>query len=171
MSRPTLVILAGGKGTRLGPLTKDIPKPMIEVHGKPFLYWLIKHYFAQGFTNIIVSTDYKAEVIKEYSWPWALKFMKDFEMGFAYCNPSYFYMVESGLMWVVNGDTFIPEHLPKVCSPTILSCGDKDAGAQFSCSGKIKIHPVKEFYDIGTPEGLERFKDYFASNLTHLAKD
>ena len=46
-----VVILCGGLGTRLGELTKDIPKPMIPVKGKPFLEHQITMLIKQGFTN------------------------------------------------------------------------------------------------------------------------
>ena len=38
------VILAGGRGTRISELTKNIPKPMIKISGKPILYHIMKHY-------------------------------------------------------------------------------------------------------------------------------
>lgn len=155
--RPTLVILAGGKGTRLGPLTKEIPKPVVEVHGKPFLYWLIKHYVAQGFTDIVVSTGYKAEVIEEYPWPWMLKFERDSETW----GPEDYYLQPD--WWVVNGDTWVCRELPEVSQPSILTWCGLDAGAQFTGVGKVKVFE-SNFYDIGTPYGLERFKEYFKSH-------
>ena len=51
--RPTqAVILAGGKGTRLKPLTDSVPKPMIRFHGKPFLEYLIYQVKEQGFEEV-----------------------------------------------------------------------------------------------------------------------
>ena len=52
------VILVGGLGTRLGALTKYTPKPMLKVHGKPFVYYLVKKLKRQGIQNIILSTGY-----------------------------------------------------------------------------------------------------------------
>ena len=52
------VILVGGLGTRLGALTKFTPKPMLKVHGKPFVYYLVKKLKRQGIQNIILSTGY-----------------------------------------------------------------------------------------------------------------
>jgi choline kinase len=163
--RSKLVILAGGKGTRLGELTKDVPKPMVEVHGKPFLYWLIEHYVAQGFTDITVSTGYKAEVIEQYPWPWRILFEEDYETA---SHEKWYNAGRNMGWWVVNGDTFIPEPLPKILdkrTSCILSCNDIDAGAQYVGYGKIKIHPVKSFFDIGTSDGLNRFKEYFRTHL------
>ena len=54
MERPTqAVILAGGRGTRLAPLTDTRPKPMIEFHGKPFLEYLIEMLRDQGFRRVL----------------------------------------------------------------------------------------------------------------------
>lgn len=62
----TAVILAGGKGTRLMPLTRDIPKPMVPIHGKPFLYWQIMDLRDQGITEIILLVSHLAAVIQDY---------------------------------------------------------------------------------------------------------
>jgi histidinol-phosphate phosphatase family protein len=55
-----LVILAGGRGERLAPLTDSIPKPLMVFHGKTFLEHQIEYYFARGFTKILVLTGYKS---------------------------------------------------------------------------------------------------------------
>ncbi len=60
------VIMAGGKGQRLRPLTENMPKPMVEVGGKPILEHLIKQLANQGFKKIIVTVNYMKEVIKDY---------------------------------------------------------------------------------------------------------
>jgi len=60
------IILAGGLGTRLRNIVKDIPKPMAEVGGKPFLEYLIKYLHTQGITRVILSVGYKYEFIKNY---------------------------------------------------------------------------------------------------------
>lgn len=169
MTRPSLIILAGGKGTRLGDLTRDIPKPMVDIFGKPFLYWLIKHYIEQGFINITISTGYKAEVIEYYKWPWRLAFEEDVWEGH---HLSYYDADVKTGNWVVNGDTFIPEYLPQieVYENIIAVCNDTDAGAQHVAYNKIRLWPTHVFYDIGTPEGLERFKEYFKSHPLYLSE-
>ena len=60
------VILAGGLGTRLRPLTEDIPKSMIEVQGKPLLEHLIEFFKKFGVTEIYLSVGYLKEKIKEH---------------------------------------------------------------------------------------------------------
>lgn len=60
------IILAGGLGTRLEPVTKFRPKPMVDVNGKPFLYFLIKKLKFYGFTKILILVGYKSNRIIDY---------------------------------------------------------------------------------------------------------
>ena len=60
------LILAGGKGTRLGEETKLIPKPMVEIGGYPILWHIMKIYSHFGYNDFIILTGYKGHVIKEY---------------------------------------------------------------------------------------------------------
>lgn len=60
------VILVGGKGTRLRPLTVATPKPMLPVAGFPFLQHLIARIKAAGINHIVLGTSFKAEVFEEY---------------------------------------------------------------------------------------------------------
>lgn len=61
-----VVILAGGFGTRLSEYTDTIPKPMVEIHGKPILVHLMENYYDQGFDEFIIALGYKASYIKSY---------------------------------------------------------------------------------------------------------
>ncbi len=61
-----VVILAGGVGTRLSEETSVIPKPMVEVGGKPILWHIMKIYSHFGFNDFIVCLGYKGYIIKEY---------------------------------------------------------------------------------------------------------
>lgn len=63
---PQVVILAGGLGTRLRPITEKIPKPMVEVAGHPFLHWQLEDVKKQGFRRILLLTSYLSEVIENY---------------------------------------------------------------------------------------------------------
>lgn len=60
------VILAGGLGTRLSEATNLIPKPMVEIGGKPILWHIMKIYSHYGINEFIVCCGYKGYVIKEY---------------------------------------------------------------------------------------------------------
>ena len=61
-----VVILAGGKGTRISEESQLKPKPMIEIGGKPILWHIMKTYSAYGFNEFIICCGYKGQMIKEY---------------------------------------------------------------------------------------------------------
>lgn len=61
-----VVILAGGLGTRLSEETRMIPKPMVEIGGKPILWHIMKIYSFYGFNDFVILTGYKSHVIKEF---------------------------------------------------------------------------------------------------------
>lgn len=60
------VILCGGKGERLRPLTADLPKPLVPINGKPLLGHIVDHAQAHGVKEFIAAVGYKAEKIKAY---------------------------------------------------------------------------------------------------------
>lgn len=61
-----VVIMAGGLGTRLAPLTNDIPKPMLPVGGRPLLEHIVMHFARQGFRSFVFAVNYKKEIIEEH---------------------------------------------------------------------------------------------------------
>ena len=61
-----VVILAGGLGTRLRPITESVPKPMVEVHDRPFLSYQIDLFKSQGFTDFLILAGYLGEKIESY---------------------------------------------------------------------------------------------------------
>ena len=71
--RPSVVILCGGRGTRLQEHTPSIPKPMVEIGGRPILWHVIQIYLAQGFAASCCSPGYRGEQIERFvarrPWP------------------------------------------------------------------------------------------------------
>jgi glucose-1-phosphate cytidylyltransferase len=61
-----IIILAGGKGSRISEYTKTIPKPMIKIGNKPILLHIIEHYLKHGFKNFYIALGYKKNVIIKY---------------------------------------------------------------------------------------------------------
>ena len=61
-----IIILAGGKGTRISEYTKTIPKPMIKIGGKPILLHIINHYVKYGYKNFYIALGYKKNVITSF---------------------------------------------------------------------------------------------------------
>lgn len=61
-----VVILAGGKGTRISEESQIRPKPMVEIGGKPILWHIMKQYSYYGYQDFIICCGYKGQMIKEY---------------------------------------------------------------------------------------------------------
>lgn len=61
-----VIIMAGGEGKRLQPLTESCPKPMLQVGGKPILETILNTFIDQGFNHFFLSVNYKADMIKDY---------------------------------------------------------------------------------------------------------
>ncbi|MGO9885921.1 MAG: sugar phosphate nucleotidyltransferase [Solirubrobacteraceae bacterium] len=68
-----MAILCGGRGTRLQEHTRSIPKPMVEIGGRPILWHVIQIYLAQGFRSFLLLTGYRGEQIEQFvaaeRWP------------------------------------------------------------------------------------------------------
>lgn len=61
-----VILMVGGLGTRLRPLTNELPKPMLHVGGKPILETIIEGYKEYGFIHFVLSVNYKKEIIMDY---------------------------------------------------------------------------------------------------------
>lgn len=113
------IILAGGFGTRLQPIVKDVPKPMADVNGRPFLSYLTDYLIVQGVGKVLLSVGYKYEIIKSY-------------FGFKYKSIDIEYVIENEPLGtggairealksvkgeeaiILNGDTFFNLDLKKM---------------------------------------------------------
>src|SRR5580704_1999814 len=71
--KPPVVILCGGRGTRLRERTQELPKPLVEVGGMPIVWHVIQLYAVQGFRRFLLATGYMGEQIERFvaeaSWP------------------------------------------------------------------------------------------------------
>ncbi len=78
-----VVIMAGGKGTRLEPFTNILPKPLIPLHDKPIIEHIMDRYYKQGFNNFYMVVNYKKEIIKGYfsenELPYKIQFIDESE--------------------------------------------------------------------------------------------
>jgi glucose-1-phosphate cytidylyltransferase len=72
-SHPTVAILCGGRGTRLQRGTRSIPKPLVEIGGRPIVWHVVQIYAVQGFRDFVLLTGYRGEAIEEFvaatAWP------------------------------------------------------------------------------------------------------
>lgn len=59
-------VLCGGRGSRLRPVTDDVPKPLIHLNGRPVLHHILDYYILQGFREFLLCVGYRGEMIKDY---------------------------------------------------------------------------------------------------------
>ena len=107
MNNLSAIILCGGKGMRLRPLTKDIPKPLVKVNGKPILYYIINHLLKYRVKKIIIATGYKSNMIKTFM----SKNFSDIDYS----------IINSGDTTIINR---IKDCISKVSNDLILCYGD-----------------------------------------------
>lgn len=77
-----VVLMAGGLGSRLGSLTRDCPKPMLKLGGKPILQHILEKFIHQGFCSFYISVNYKREVIEHYfgdgqQWGVSIRYLRE----------------------------------------------------------------------------------------------
>jgi len=113
------VILAGGLGTRLRGVVKDVPKPMADVSGKPFLEYILEYLYKEGIKRVILSVGYKWEVIKDYFG----ENYKSIELVYSIENEPLgtgggiikaISFVRSNKVYLINGDTFFDIELKRL---------------------------------------------------------
>ncbi|MBI2069792.1 MAG: nucleotidyltransferase family protein [Elusimicrobia bacterium] len=144
-----VVILAGGLGTRLRPLTLSMPKPMIEVAGKPFLEHQMLMLKNQGFRRMLLLTGYKAEAVENYfgdgtRWGLEINYSKEKNPlgtggGLKLAGPFL-----DNIFMLLNGDSYLPINYVKFLNAFNSS----------SSSGLLSIYDAgKE--NLGTPGNIE----------------
>jgi glucose-1-phosphate cytidylyltransferase len=71
--KPTVVILCGGRGTRLQERTRSIPKPLVEIGGRPIVWHVIQIYLFHGFRRFLLLTGYRGDQVERFvtaeTWP------------------------------------------------------------------------------------------------------
>lgn len=77
-----VVLMAGGLGARLRPLTEDCPKPMLKIGGRPILETILLNFIEHGFRRFYISVHYKSDVITEYfgdgsRWGVAIEYLRE----------------------------------------------------------------------------------------------
>lgn len=85
VERPNpVVVMAGGLGTRLRPITDDCPKPLVEIGGVPILQTILERLSTQGFREVYLSVNYKADMIEDHfgdgdKWDLQIEYLRERE--------------------------------------------------------------------------------------------
>ncbi|WP_033916743.1 nucleotidyltransferase family protein [Campylobacter sputorum] len=121
-----VILMVGGLGNRLRPLTESIPKPMLKVGSKPILQIIIERFVKQGYTNITLCTGYKSEVIEDFfqngeKFGAKIDYVKeDKRLGTAgalgilkYIPKEPFFVMNGDILSEVNFDSMLEKHMKK----------------------------------------------------------
>jgi len=155
-----VVIMAGGKGTRLDPFTKILPKPLIPLGDKPIIENIMDRFYANGFSRFILIVNYKKEMIKAYfsdkSLPYSITFVEENE----------FYGTAGG-MYLLKDMIKLP-FIVTNCD-TILE-GSYDDFYQWHCDHKNIMTIVGSHKEIVVPYGVLCMNNGFLDKIDEKPK-
>jgi len=157
-----VLILAGGKGTRLQEVVSDRPKPMADINGEPFMNILLNKYKNH---NIYISVGYKKEYIMDYYKDEYKYIVEDSPLGTGGAIKKAFKEIDSDYLIVINGDTFCDVEIPYSYNGKILlfSVFQKDC----SRYGKVKTEGDKVIFT----EKEDEDEGYINSGVYIISKD
>ncbi|MCY6958628.1 nucleotidyltransferase family protein [Clostridium brassicae] len=149
-------ILAGGLGTRLRPLTENIPKPMLKVGDKPILERIIEQFKEFGFKNFIISLNYKGEIIEDY-----FKDGKEFDVNIEYVR-------ETKKLGTAGSIKLAEDKFKKpfiVINGDILTGIDFDAFLSHHMNNKFDVTVGARNYEMKVPYGVMVTDDILIKSL------
>jgi dTDP-glucose pyrophosphorylase len=152
----TAVLMVGGLGTRLWPLTENMPKPMLKVGDKPILQIIVEGFFKHGFTNITMCLGYKSSVIQDF-----------FQDGSAF-GVSIKYIIEKERMGTAGALTLLQQTLNKpffVMNGDLLTNVNYEQMLDFHESHNSKATMCVCEYDIKVPYGVVNIKEESISSI------
>jgi dTDP-glucose pyrophosphorylase/predicted transcriptional regulator len=140
-----VVLMVGGLGSRLMPLTEEIPKPMLKVGKNPILHTIIEGFLKEGFTSFIMCLGYKSEKIKNY-----------FKDGSSF-GAKIEYIVESKRMGTAGALTLIEKKMNEpffVMNGDILTNVNYEQLLDFHTASNAKATMCVREYDVEVPYGV-----------------
>lgn len=131
VDRPNVaVIMAGGRGTRLRPVTESLPKPMVPVAGRPILDRIVNHLVGYGIKHVVISVGYLADMIEDYFG----------DGGFHGCQISYVHEDPSTPLGTGGPLASVRRTFPQLEHPLIVLNGD--LVTQFDVESLLKHHSI-----------------------------
>ena len=156
------VILAGGKGSRFGSITKSIPKPMIKIARKPILWHILKLLSLKGVSRFIICTGYKDNIIRNYvssiNEPWDIKCVytglntstaKRIGLVSKFIDQKYFLMTYGDGLSDINLKKLIKTHIKKKKLATVTAVNPIPRWGEL----KINNNIVKKFKEKPSKNG------------------
>jgi len=151
-----VILMVGGLGTRLRPLTENTPKPMLHVGGKPILQTIVEEFVSYGFTNIVMCIGYKSHVIQNY-----------FEDGSKF-GANIEYILENKRMGTAGALGLLKE---RPTSPFFVMNGDLLTNVNFEhfrdyhVAHNSKATMCVREYDFQVPFGVVNLKDHHIMSI------
>lgn len=167
------IVLAGGLGTRLRSVTKDIPKPMAPIGDKPFLAFVLEYLEKQGVREVILSVSYKYKIIQDY-----------FKNRF--CGMNIIYNIEEELLgtggaikdslrligndaYVLNGDTFFDINLKELSLEEGKMCIALKKMKNFDRYGSVNID--SKGFVVSFEEKVYKTEGFISGGIYYIKKD
>lgn len=127
-----VIIMAGGLGKRLQPLTNDCPKPLLMVGNKPILQTVIENFLAQGFKKFYISINYKGEMIESFlgdgaKWGADIRYLREAKMmgtagslGLLPAKPEEsFIVMNADVLTKINFQSLLDFHMSNAAAATM----------------------------------------------------
>jgi dTDP-glucose pyrophosphorylase len=144
-----VVLMAGGLGNRLRPLTENCPKPMLKIGDKPILETTLNRFIEQGFSKFCFSVNYKAEQIKTYfgdgsKWGVEIHYLQEDQRGGTAGSLSLFPVKTEKPIIVMNGDILTKVNLEQLIN--------------FHLENQAEATIAVRTYDFQVPYGVVKVK-------------
>ncbi|MCV0392233.1 MAG: nucleotidyltransferase family protein [Nitrosopumilus sp.] len=168
------IILAGGKGKRLKPVTDYIPKPLVSINNIPIIEWQIKYLQKFGIDEIIICTGYKKEMIENYlnlkKFNLRVKFSNEtIPLGTGGAIKKAGKMIKGKSFLVINGDTITNINLKKLIkkqnSVAAIELRTKYGVLETNDDKIINFKEKKEISDIWMNAGIYHLDHSILKNL------
>ena len=176
-----VVILAGGLGTRISEESQLVPKPMIEIGGKPILWHIMKEYSFYGYNEFIICAGYKQHVIKEWFADYFLhnsditfdftKGRRDMTVHDQFCEPWKVTVVDTGLNTMTGGrikriqkyvgnETFMMTYGDGVCDVNISELLEfHNSHGKIATLTAVMLQQQKGVLSIGGDNSVKNFRE------------
>lgn len=163
------IILAGGRGKRLKPVTDYVPKPLVPIKNIPIIEWQIKYLKKFGITEVIICTGYKADMIESYlnvkKLGIKIKFsIEKSPLGTGGAIKKAGKMIKEKSFFVINGDTITNIDLRKLASK-------KNSIAAIELRTKYGVLEVESDKIINFKEKKEIPDSWMNAGIYHLEKE